>query len=240
LSLKLDKLLYRLNTMELLRLAKKRQKYHELAKILGISGSTICRYVVGDVLPTYERCEEIRRSLIRGGWDFRSILIDLIERQVGGTFDITPLLFLPQARALIAFWVFDKFSRLMIKKVLTPAVDGIPVATSISDMFRRPLVIAKTYKESGVERFHVVDVRREDGGIVTWYVPYHSLRKGDRVLIVDDVIRTGVTQNAIIKLCGEAGADPVGIFAIVGVGDWDRRIEAPPKTVKKVLIRMRV
>jgi len=226
--------------MWLLRLAKKRLKYHELAKILGISGSMICRYVKGDVLPTYERCREISRSLLRGGWDFKSILADLIDIHTDGTFDITPLLFLPEARHLIALWVHDRFAGRMIKKVLTPAVDGISIATTIANYFNKPLVVAKTYKETGGERFHVVDVRREDGGIVTWYVPYRQLEKGDEVFVVDDVIRTGVTQNAMIKLCERAGARVTGIFAIVGVWDWAKRIEAPEGAVKKVLIRLKV
>lgn len=39
------------------------------------------------------------------------------------------------------------------------------------------------------------------------------------MLIVDDVIRSGETQRALVELVHQAGAKPVGMFFLISVGD---------------------
>ena len=47
--------------------------------------------------------------------------------------------------------------------------------------------------------------------------------KGNRVLIVDDVISTGESLNAVVNLAEEAGAEIVGKAAILAEGDASKR-----------------
>jgi adenine phosphoribosyltransferase len=50
-------------------------------------------------------------------------------------------------------------------------------------------------------------------------IEIHSsdIKKGDRILIVDDLIATGGTLKAVCELLSEAGADVAGIFGVIGL-----------------------
>ncbi len=50
-----------------------------------------------------------------------------------------------------------------------------------------------------------------------------ALTPGDRVLLVDDVIATGGTARAAAALVATAGADLVGLAALLEIGDLDGR-----------------
>src|SRR5438128_1645333 len=54
---------YKLMTIELLNLAKKRYTYRELSQMVHLPETVLSRYVKGHVLPTADRAEEINRTL---------------------------------------------------------------------------------------------------------------------------------------------------------------------------------
>ena len=50
-------------------------------------------------------------------------------------------------------------------------------------------------------------------------MPTNALNINDRVLIVDDLLRTGKTSSALMRLVKMSGATPIGVFSIIAVGD---------------------
>ncbi|MEB3851861.1 MAG: hypothetical protein LRS49_04705, partial [Desulfurococcales archaeon] len=51
-------------------------------------------------------------------------------------------------------------------------------------------------------------------------------QEGSRVLLVDDLARTGATLEALARAVLEAGASPVAALVLIAVGDeWTRRLE---------------
>ena len=50
-------------------------------------------------------------------------------------------------------------------------------------------------------------------------IPYDAIKKGMRVLIVDDLIATGGTIEALAKMCRDIGAIPVGALAVIELTD---------------------
>jgi adenine phosphoribosyltransferase len=63
--------------------------------------------------------------------------------------------------------------------------------------------------------------------MISLFVPRDALRKGDCVIIVDDVIDTGETQIALTRIVQKAKAEVTGMYALVGMGsDWKSKIEA--------------
>ena len=54
---------YKLQTIELLNLAKTEYTYRALSGILHLPETVLSRYVKGHVLPTAERAEEINKTL---------------------------------------------------------------------------------------------------------------------------------------------------------------------------------
>jgi len=111
----------------------------------------------------------------------------------------------PEARDLIGKIIFD-----MIRNQLFDAVGGLeigayPIATSVSDrVFRetgrriRAFVVRKALKKHGVHSLIAGDARR-----------------GDKTLIVDDVVTTGGSTIAAITRAREAGLQVSSVIVLV-------------------------
>ena len=56
------------------------------------------------------------------------------------------------------------------------------------------------------------------GGVSTVFVEKEYLRKGDRVLIIDDFLAHGEAMRGLIELVGQAGAELVGCAAAIEKG----------------------
>jgi adenine/guanine phosphoribosyltransferase-like PRPP-binding protein len=59
------------------------------------------------------------------------------------------------------------------------------------------------------------------------YVPKAAIKKKDSVLIIDDVVRTGETVQALVDLVRNQRADIAGIYVLVTVGDeWKECLDS--------------
>ncbi|OYT50882.1 hypothetical protein B6U66_04870, partial [Candidatus Bathyarchaeota archaeon ex4484_135] len=56
---RLEKLKFRVQVIEILRLLKSRYKYSELSRLTGLPATVLSRYILGHVLPSFERAVEL-------------------------------------------------------------------------------------------------------------------------------------------------------------------------------------
>ncbi|MBS7644774.1 MAG: helix-turn-helix domain-containing protein [Candidatus Bathyarchaeia archaeon] len=227
---------YKLMTIELLNLAKNYYTYRELSQMIGLPETVLSRYVKGHVLPTIERAEAMNNVLQR-----ILRLDDELRKRIQlddyGYFDNTKIigdtLFLERA----VQYAVDKFAGKRITKVLTAAVDGIPLSTLLAHRLGVKLVIAKKEREVGVREFlEEMYILPGSGVTVSLYVPRGIIRKNDSILIVDDVIDSGEAQSALIKIVERARGEVTGIFALISIGDgWKRLAEQGQYQVEAVL-----
>jgi len=235
-----EELKLRLMTIELLRAAKKHYTYRELSSKTDLPVTVLSRYAKGHVLPNAERA----RSL----WKILKKLVGL-ETELGrkirfnkdGYFDNTWIIgdfnILRQASS----HALTTFAGRRVTKILTAAVDGIPLATMVADALGVDLVIAKRNKEVGVPAFlEETYVLSNSGVTMTLYVPKNAFRRRDSVLIVDDMIKTGETQAALINLIRKARAEVSGIYTLIAIGnDWEKRINLPKGCPIEVVTKVR-
>jgi len=130
------------------------------------------------------------------------------------------------------------FAGKRVTKVLTAAVDGIPLATMVGNALGVNLVIAKRGKEVGVKAFleETYVLGRGSGVTITLYIPKEIIKKRDSVLIVDDMIKTGETQAALVNLVRKAKAEISGIFSLVAVGEeWKKRLKTTSESPIEVI-----
>jgi len=220
---------FRIMTIELLRTAKKHYTYRELSLRTGLPVTVLSRYVKGHVLPSSKRAKSIWSQLER--------LVGLEEelrRRIrfdehcyfDNTSIITDSTLLQQATQQ----VFAKFAGRRITKVMTAAVDGIPLATVVAGALGIDFVIAKKAKEVGIREFiEETYIPSNSGVIVSLYIPRHAIKRGDSVLIVDDVIKTGETQRAMVNLAMKARGSVAGIYALVAIGSkWRSKLNLIP------------
>ena len=281
-----EDLKFRLATVELLRMAKKQYTYKKLQEETNLPVTVLSRYVKGHVLPNSERAQEI--------WQALSRIINLeeeIRRRLrwddDGFFDNTSIISDTSLLSQAANYAIAKFAGKRITKVLTAAVDGIPLATLVAKALEVNLVIAKPMKEVGVSSFiEETYTLSESGRTVTLFVPRNAIkrqkkakekyrterealeaterwkRKGyeaylagrntsrdvyevevlriyDSVLIVDDVIKTGDVQSALINLVKKAKAEVSGIFALIAIGDaWKKKMQLPKNCQLEVILQL--
>ena len=280
-----EDLRFRLATVELLRMAKKRYTYKRLQEEINLPVTVLSRYVKGHVLPNSERAREIWNVLLR--------IINLeeeIKRRLkwndSGFFDNTSVIGDIELLNQAANYAIAKFAGKRITKVLTAAVDGIPLATLIAKILGVNLVIAKPMKEVGVSAFlEETYILGESGCTMTFFMPRNAIRKQkkirekyrterealeavrrwkkrgyksylkggdpskgyeveilriyDSVLIVDDVIKTGDVQSALVNLVKKAKAEVSGIFTLIAVGDsWREKIKMPEGCHVEVILQL--
>jgi adenine phosphoribosyltransferase len=219
----------RLMTIELLRTAKYKRNitYRELASKTGLPVTVLSRYAKGHVLPNTARAKQL--------WKVLSKIVGLeaelrsrIKFDEDGYFDNTEIIGDFNVLQQAANHALANFAGKRVTKVLSAAVDGIPLATMVANALGVNLVIAKKSKEVGVKAFleETYVLGRDSGVTVTLYVPKDAIKKRDSVLIVDDMIKTGETQAAMVNLVRKAKAEISGIFSLIAVGDeWKKKLK---------------
>ncbi len=218
----------RLMTIELLRTAKRQYTYRELSTKTGLPVTVLSRYAKGHVLPNVSRARQLWKTL-RKMVGLEVELHRKIHFNSDGYFDNTDIISDYNILRQAAHHALATFAGKRVTTVLTPAVDGIPLATMVADQLGINLVIAKLSKEVGVPAFlEETYVLRDSGVTITLYIPKKAIKRRDSVLIVDDMIKTGETQNALINLVRKAKAEPSGIFTLIAIGEnWKTTLNLP-------------
>jgi len=89
----------------------------------------------------------------------------------------------------------------------------------MASFFDARLAYAKKSKETAVEEFIESRQRLASGIELTYYLPASAIDAGDTVLVVDDLIRSGETQELLLDIALQADADVTGVFTLIAVGD---------------------
>ena len=213
---------YRMMITDLLKVASESHTYQELSDFLDLSPPILSRYMRGHVLPSYSRAQGLYNKLM----EITNIKDELKKRisfDEYGYFDNTPLVSEITWLKIMSNYALEKFAGRRVTKVLTAAVDGIPVSTLVSNLLDVDLIVAKSRKEVGINDF-VEESYIPKGSAIrqTLYVPRSAIRRRDSVLIIDDVVRTGETVKALVDLVVNQRADVAGIYVLVTVGgEWE-------------------
>jgi adenine phosphoribosyltransferase len=205
----------RISSVELLATLKRSYSYRELSAVLGLSAPILSRYVRGHVLPSANRSEKFiatfREKLLR------KIVLDHVKISADGSYDNTDIIANVGLLRQIAKVVYSEFSLLGVDKVLTMEVDGVPLAVEVAGEFNVNVVVARNERDLGVEEFTEQKVVYSPSIVKYLFVPRMAIKKGEHVLIVDDMVRSGTTIEALTRLTEKAKAKVVGVFSIASV-----------------------
>lgn len=190
-------------------------RYREISELIGIPPPAIWRYITLKIIPSYERAESIVRVLTS-----KEAVSRIVERYIrfrDGAVDTSSILDNVLLLKILAYVAYYNFSD--VDTVLTVELDGVPIATLVADLFKSKLTISRKGVPFTSDTVYEAEyVSRDPPSIVRLYVPSSGLRKGERVLIVDDIIRTGKTTATLIKLIRSVGAILTGVFSPIAVG----------------------
>ncbi len=192
--------------------------YRELSKMLGLPESVLSRYVTGDILPSVQTAEAMLGKLM-GELGVATALRSIV-RVVDGYINLNELVNRPEVLSLYSVHVGMTFGDADVTRVLTAAVDGVPLAVAAAMRLEVPLVVAKQHREPWPHKyFEESYIGGNPPRLVTLYVSADSLRDDDRVLIIDDIVRTGKTLGALARLVRSAGASVVGSSVLISLID---------------------
>lgn len=101
-------------------------------------------------------------------------------------------------------------------KILTPEAMGIHIATTVSLKTSLPLIIATRRRKWTLDEIPVNYVCGYENGILH----INSIQKGDKILIIDDLISTGGTIVALIEGIRKIGAEVIDVGVIFNKVDY--------------------
>jgi adenine phosphoribosyltransferase len=130
-------------------------------------------------------------------------------------YDITSILVRPEAFKYCIDEMVRRFKDERLAGVVAIESRGFIFAAPFCERLGIPLLLARkkgklpgrTIGESYALEYGVAEIEMHEADIP----------KGGRVLIVDDLIATGGTVEAVAKLLRRGGAEPIAAFAVVGL-----------------------
>jgi adenine phosphoribosyltransferase len=214
----------RISSVELLATLKKSYSYRDLSAILGLSAPILSRYVRGHVLPSAQRSEKFiatfREKLLR------KMVTELVKVSPDGSYDVSNVVSNVGLLRQIAKVVYSEFSLVEVDRVLTMEVDGVPLAVEVAGEFNANVAIARAERDLGVEEFLEQKVVYSPSSIKYLYLPKAAMKKGEHVLIVDDMVRSGYTIEGLSRLAEKARAKVVGVFSIASVDQSMQKLKS--------------
>ncbi len=114
---------------------------------------------------------------------------------------------------------------------------GLPLTTPLSLQHGRPMVVARK-RAYGMEGEVVID---QATGYSSGAMYLNDIQPGERLLIVDDVVSTGGTLEAVLDGVKRAGAQVVHVVTVVEKGDGLNRLRARhPNVMFSSLVTLRM
>ncbi|MFC6718657.1 phosphoribosyltransferase family protein [Natrialbaceae archaeon GCM10025810] len=212
-----EKAALQLRAVDVLCMLKETRTYDELAEKTGLPAGDLNRYVNGHVLPGTERARTVVEDL------GREALVEELEARIrvdeDGYVDNSATVFDQPFLDLVAPVVAESFDFDRPDLVLTAATDGITIAASLASYYGVRCAYAKKRKETAVEEFIEARERLQSGIELTYYLPESAIDAGESVLVVDDLIRSGETQELLLDIVETADADVAGVFTLIAAGD---------------------
>ena len=131
--------------------------------------------------------------------------------------DITTLLKNPKAFNYAIDKIIEISKKVEFNKVSAIESRGIIFASTVSYLTNKPLILLRKKNKLPAERYSV-DFQLEYGE-ATIEVHKDSIDKGDKVLVIDDLIATGGTAEAAAKLIEISGGKIAGYIFIINLFD---------------------
>lgn len=130
----------------------------------------------------------------------------------------------------------SKFADMEVDKIVCVEAMGVHIATALSIKTRIPFVVVRkrSYGLEGEVSVH------QTTGYSHGELYINGLKRGDRVILVDDVVSTGGTMIAVLKALEDMGVEVVEVMAVIEKGEGKTVVERETGFTVKSLIKVDV
>ena len=156
-------------------------------------------------------------------FDFESLIVDIPDYPKPGVVfkDITPLLADPEGFAAVVKALADPYRDAGVTKIVGSEargfIMGAPVALELGAGFVPARKPGKLPRETASQEYDL------EYGTAELHLHLDAVGPDDKVLLVDDLIATGGTMVAQVKLVERLGAELVGIACLTELEFFDPR-----------------
>ena len=154
------------------------------------------------------------------------MIMDSVKVSQDGSYDISGVVSNVGLLRQIAKVVYSEFSLVSVDRVVTMEVDGVPLAAEVAGEFNVNLAVVRGERDLGVEEFMEQKAVYSPSSVKYLYLPKAAIKRGDHLLVVDDMVRSGTTIEALTRIAEKAKAKIVGVFAIASVGQSMPRLKS--------------
>lgn len=148
--------------------------------------------------------------------------------------DITPLLEDPKAFREAIDGLVDFFREIKIDKVVGIDARGFLLASAVAYLLNAGMVIVR--KKGKLPHQTVVREHDLEYGRGTLEIHVDAIKKGERVLVIDDVLATGGTADAAVKLVEHLGGDVVGLGFLLELSYFPGREKLKNYNINSLII----
>ena len=131
--------------------------------------------------------------------------------------DITTLIKDEKAFSETINQIIDRSKKIEFNKIAAVESRGFVFASAISYILKKPFIMLRKKNKLPAD-VHSVDFELEYGA-ATIEVHKDSIKKSDRILIIDDLIATGGTAEAAAKLVSISGGEVAGFIFVINLFD---------------------
>ena len=131
--------------------------------------------------------------------------------------DITTLIKEPKAFKFANDKIIELSKKLEFDKVSAIESRGFVFASTVSYALNKPFILLRKKNKLPAET-HSIDFKLEYGE-ATIEVHKDSVSKGEKILIIDDLIATGGTAEAAAKLVKKSGGEVAGFIFVINLFD---------------------
>jgi len=131
--------------------------------------------------------------------------------------DITTLIKDPEAFKFTIDKIIEISNKVEFDKVSAIESRGFIFASTVSYLTNKPLILLRKKNKLPADR-HSIDFKLEYGE-ATIEVHKDSIKKKERILIIDDLIATGGTAEAAAKLIEISGGTVAGFIFVINLFD---------------------
>ena len=151
---------------------------------------------------------EHRRGILAG---IAKTLNDPERFLPGGLVYYSDLIFDPEVAFSLGFTMASLFTGVSPDVVITSEVKGIPIAMYAAYALGVPLAVCRFRNRPSDGSAVGVHYPSASGDVKTMYIGTKQLRRGSRVLVIDDFMRGGSTAAGMLLIARQFDAEVVGV-----------------------------
>jgi len=157
-----------------------------------------------------ELCEKLKQKdrIITGGYLYMNDIV------------YDPNILRKIARCMATYYINEK-----IDYIITIETKGIPIAITLGEVLNKPVVVVR--KSARLTEGPTIQMNYVTGSaksIKTMALPIKSIKRGTKVLFVDDFMKAGGTAKGIIDLMKEFDIEVVGVSVVMATKEPTKKL----------------